>query len=178
MRLPQISELMRSESSQSGPDSSSTTFLPALASTDAYTEPEAPAPTMTTSTFSLLISPPLLGWNMRHVGNAERLITFHRSVDDVDRIGAKHGVDQRARPPGPAFDLVLPHQVDEAALIGRRELCEVAPVQLVAAGIDGHDRGAIEIRKRRTEIEDARLQQRLGRRHRELLIDEMGNAGL
>src|ERR1700743_2158065 len=104
---------MRSESSQSGPCSSSTTFLPAFASTDANTEPDAPAPTMTTSTFSLVISPPLFRWNMRHIGNAQRLVAFHGPVDDIDGIGAQNSVNQRAGLAGPAFDLVLPHQVDE-----------------------------------------------------------------
>src|SRR5437868_29255 len=70
MRRPHISELMRSESSQSGPDSSSTTFLPALASTDADTEPEAPAPKIAPSGFSPAISPPLLQGDMQHVGDA------------------------------------------------------------------------------------------------------------
>ena len=85
---PQKSELIRSLSCQSGPDFNNTTFLPALASTEAYKVPEAPAPTMTTSIFSFAMSPPLLGHNVGHVGNAERRIAFHRAVDDVDGIAA------------------------------------------------------------------------------------------
>ena len=65
-----MSELMRSVSFQSGPCSKSTTFLPARVSTAANTEPAAPAPTMTASTFSSAISPPLLGNDMGQVGHA------------------------------------------------------------------------------------------------------------
>src|ERR1039458_9680670 len=83
-RRPQISELIRSVSCQSGPDSSSTTFLPALASAEAYNVPDAPAPTMTTSTFSFAMSPPLFGRDVGHVGDAERGIAVHGAVDHVD----------------------------------------------------------------------------------------------
>src|SRR4029079_11471576 len=83
-RRPQNSELIRSWSCQSGPLSSRTTFLPALASTDAYTEPEAPAPTMTTSTFSLAMSPSPLRHDVGHVGHAEGLVAVDRAVDDID----------------------------------------------------------------------------------------------
>src|SRR5664279_1401397 len=80
-RLPQKSELIRSVSCQSGPVSSSMTFLPALASTEAYSVPDAPAPTMTTSTFAFAMSPPLCGRDVGHVGNAERGIAIHGAVD-------------------------------------------------------------------------------------------------
>ena len=79
IRRPQNSELIRSWSCQSGPLSSTTTFLPALASTDAYTEPEAPAPTMTTSTFSFAMSPPPVRRDVGHVRHAERLVALHRA---------------------------------------------------------------------------------------------------
>src|SRR4030081_3616975 len=86
-RRPQMSDEMRSEVCQSGPLSLTTTFLPAFASTAAKTEPDAPAPTMTTSTFSCVaMSPPLLRRDVRHVGNAQRLIAFHGAVDHVDRV--------------------------------------------------------------------------------------------
>src|SRR5579864_1862672 len=116
---------MRSESAQSGPCSSSTTFLPAFASTDAKTEPDAPAPTITTSTFSFVISPPLFRWNVRHIGNAERLVAFHRAVHDVDGIGSQHGIGEWRRPALPVFDLVLPQAVDKLALISSRQLHEL-----------------------------------------------------
>ena len=128
---------------------------------------------MTTSTFSLVISPPLFRRDMRHIGDAQRLVAFHRSIDDVDRIGAKHGIDDGTRPPAPALDLVLPHQIDELPLIGRRQLGEIRSRGLAACVIDGRDDGAIEFRKRRTEVEDAGLQKRFVRRHRKLLIDEV-----
>src|SRR5438876_3542711 len=99
MRRPQKSELTRSESCQSGPVSSTTTFFPAFASVAANTEPEAPAPTMTTSTFSptfsrVAISPPLQRHDVRLVRNAERLVAFDRAVHHVDRIAAHHEVDE------------------------------------------------------------------------------------
>src|SRR5215469_14203324 len=83
MRRPQISEEMRSVVCQSGPLSITTTFLPALASTAANTEPDAPAPTMTASTFSsAAMSPPPVGRDVRHVGDTQLLVAFHRAVDD------------------------------------------------------------------------------------------------
>src|SRR5207237_10365629 len=122
MRRPQRSELTRSESCQSGPVSSTTTFLPAFASVAANTEPEAPAPTITTSTFSpsfprLAISPPLQRRDVRLVGNAEGFIALDRAVHHVDRIAAHHEVDEaRCGRRLPAFELVLPHEIDEIAL--------------------------------------------------------------
>src|SRR5262249_60547575 len=97
MRRPQKSELTRSESCQSGPDSRSTTFFPARASTAAYTDADAPAPTMTASTFSLAMSPPLQRRDVRHVGYAERLVALLGAVDDVDGVAAQHEIDEAAR---------------------------------------------------------------------------------
>src|SRR6201987_6322626 len=94
IRRPQMSDEIRSVSCQSGPLSSSTTFLPALASTAANTEPEAPAPTMTTSTFSFAMSPPLGRRDVGHVRNAEGGIPVHGAVDDVDGIAAQHQIDE------------------------------------------------------------------------------------
>src|SRR6201989_2296243 len=113
---------MRSVSCQSGPCSRMTTFLPAFANTAAKTEPDAPAPTMTTSTFSFAMSPPPVRSDVRHVGHAEHLVALHRAVDDVDCVAAQHVVDERSgRTALPAFELALTHQVDEFALgIGRK----------------------------------------------------------
>src|SRR5438876_11802337 len=95
MRRPQKSELTRSESCQSGPVSSTTTFLPALASVAAKTEPEAPAPTTTTSTFSrVAMSPPLERHDVRLVRNAERLVALDRAVHHVYRVAAQDQVDE------------------------------------------------------------------------------------
>src|SRR5262245_48781179 len=118
MRRPQKSELTRSESCQSGPVSSRTTFFPARASVAAYTEPDAPAPTMTASTFSLAMSPPLERRDVRHVGNAEVLVAFLGAVDDIHRVAAQHEVDESPGRTLPAFQLVLPHQVDELMPLG------------------------------------------------------------
>src|SRR6185295_4654134 len=115
IRRPQMSELIKSWSCQSGPLSSTTTFLPALASTDAYTEPEAPAPTMTTSTFSFAMSPPPLRRDVGHVRHAESLVALHRRVHDIDGVAPQHAVDERSSRTLPALGLVLPHQVDEVA---------------------------------------------------------------
>src|SRR4051794_33071800 len=117
MRRPHMSELMRSLSCQSGPLSSSTTFLPALASTDANTEPEAPAPTMTMSTFSFAMSPPLGRNDVGLIRDAESLVALYRPVNDIDRVVAQHGVDEGAGRTGPAFDLVLAHLVDKRDLV-------------------------------------------------------------
>src|SRR5207247_9117981 len=100
MRRPQKSELTRSESCQSGPVSSTTTFLPAFASVAANTDPEAPAPTMTASTFSrVAISPPLQRHDVRLVRNAERLVAFDRAVHHVSRIAAHHEFHEALHPP-------------------------------------------------------------------------------
>src|ERR1700722_20391673 len=95
-RRPQMSELMRSESCQSGPCSSNTTFLPARVSTAANTAPAAPAPTMTASTFSrLAISPVPLRQDMRHVGNPEPGEALDGAVDHIDCVVAQRAVDKR-----------------------------------------------------------------------------------
>src|ERR1700687_196780 len=107
-RLAQMSELMRSESCQSGPCSITTTFLPARVSTAAKTAPAAPAPTMTASTFSnVAMSPAPLGEDVRHVGNREARKSLDGAVDDVDRVVAQRAVDELLRRSLPALELVL-----------------------------------------------------------------------
>src|SRR5262245_42721569 len=150
---------MSSDSCQSGPASKSTTFLPAFASTEANTDPDAPAPTMTTSTFSFAMSPPLLWNDVGLVGDAESLVALHGAVHDIDGVAAQHRVDERRARALPAFDLVLAHVVHEVDPLRGRELDELVPVDLLAGAIDRRDRGAIEIRKRRPHVHDARLQQ-------------------
>src|SRR5258706_337050 len=177
MRRPQKSELTRSESFQSGPCSSTTTFLPVFASTAAKTEPDAPAPTTTTSTFSsLAMSPPPLGRDVRHVGDAEGLVAFHGSVDHVDGVAARHQVDERPGRALPAVELVLAHQVDELALLHGPELREATPLARLARAVDRCYRRPIEVRRRGLDVEDARFEQRLLGRNRKLLIDEMRDA--
>src|SRR5580692_2056027 len=126
---------------------------------------------MTTSTFSLVISPPLFRCDVGHVGNAERRIAFHRAVDDVDGVGPQYRVGERRRPAFPVLDLVLPHAVDKVALVLRGSLREFLAEQFAAVIVHRHNRAAIKIGKRRTEIEDAGLKQRLLRGYRYLLID-------
>src|ERR1700722_1532329 len=133
---------------------------------------------MTMSTFSLVISPPLFRGNVRHVGNAERLIAFHGAVDDVDGVGAQHRIGQRRGLSGPSLELVLPHAVDELALILRRQLREFLSERLPADIVDRQKRASIVLGKWRAEVENAGLQQRFLRRHRQLLIDVMGDTGL
>src|SRR5262249_43645567 len=178
IRRPHRSELMRSESCQSGPCSSRTTFLPALASTAAKVDPEAPAPTMTTSTFSFAaMSPPLGRRDVRHVGNPQRLVARHRAVHHVDRVRAQQRVDERRRGTLPALEFVLAQAIDEIVLVRRRQFDEALALRLAHA-IDGAERGAIEVRVGWPHIEDARLEQRLLRRPRNLLIDELDDTGL
>src|SRR4051812_35502331 len=177
MRRPQKSELMRSESCQSGPDSSTTTFLPARASTAAYTEPDAPAPTMTASTFSFAMSPPLQRRDVRHVRDAECLVAFFGAVDDVHRVAAQHEVDESPGRPLPALHLVLPHEVHELTLLRVRKLREAATVQPLGCALNGADRRAVEVEVRRTHVEDPRLEQRVFRGQRDLVVDEVRDAG-
>src|SRR5215510_15291622 len=140
IRRPHISELMSSESCQSGPASRTTTFLPAFASTEANTDPDAPAPTMTTSTFSFAMSPPPLWNDVGLIRNAEHLVSLHRAVDDVDRVAAQDGVDERRRRTLPAVDLVLAHVVHELDLLIGSRLGELVAEQALAAFVDGRDR--------------------------------------
>src|ERR1700761_9085657 len=93
MRRAQMSDEIRSGVCPSRPLSISTTFLPALASTAANVEPDAPAPAITTSTFSSIfacvaISPPPVRGDVRQIGDAEALISLHGAVDDVDGVAA------------------------------------------------------------------------------------------
>src|SRR5262245_23370328 len=179
MRLPQISELTSSLSFQSGPNSSTTTFLPARASTSAKIEPAGPAPTTTRSTFSLVaMSPPRLRLDMGHIGHAEPLEAFDRAVDDVDRVSAEVAVERGLRRALPAFVLALAHEVDELELLGLAQRRERLAVLGVAGFVDRGERGAIEVDERRPHIGDADVEQCLVRLDRALLIDEVGDAGL
>src|SRR2546422_3855962 len=111
---------------------------------------------MTTSTFSsLAMSPPLLGRDVGHVRDAEGFVTFHRSVDHVDGVAARHEVDERPGRPLPAVELPLAHQVDELALRGGIELREPTPLARLARPVDRADRGPVEIRIRGLDVEDA-----------------------
>src|SRR5499427_8796544 len=138
-----------------------------------------PCSRMTTSTFSLAMSPPLGRSDVGHVRNAEAGIALHSAVDDVDGIATQDQVDEWSARPLPALDLVLAHVVDEAALLGFAELCKrPAVVERLAGAIDRAQRRAIEIHVGRAHVEDARFEQRLLRRDRDLLIDEVGYPGL
>src|SRR5215467_9248267 len=115
-RRPQMSELTRSESCQSGP---------CAARTAANTEPDAPAPTMATSTFSCVaISPPRRRRDVRHVGNGELGVAVDGPVNHVDRVAARHQIDERSGRTLPAVDLVLAHAVDKRVLGGRVEFAK------------------------------------------------------
>src|SRR5579863_4141102 len=132
---------------------------------------------MTTSTFSFVISPPLFRSDVRHVGNAERLVAFHGAVDDIDRIGTQHRIGERGGAALPVLDLVLPHAVDELALILARGLRELFAEYFFARLVDRQKRAAIKIGEWRAEVEDAGLKQRFLRRHRYLLIDVVRDPG-
>src|SRR6266404_4659835 len=121
-RRPQMSDEMRSELCQSGPLSITTTFLPALASTAAKTPPDAPAPTMTASTFSCVAmpsSPFPFGQDMRQVRDPDPLETLHGAVDDIDGVVAKRPIDRRLRCLAvPALELAATQMRDEFELLG------------------------------------------------------------
>src|SRR5262249_41045735 len=136
MRRPQKSELMRSSSFQSGPASSSTTFLPAFASTAANAVPEEPAPTMTASPFSLAMarSPALLRRTVRRVGNSEFCVPLHGAVYDVAGVRAQNEIDKTAGRALPAVDLVLPHVLDKGAGFLGIELAQPSAAMTCLAG--------------------------------------------
>src|SRR5271154_2042571 len=100
-RRLQMSDETRSLSFQSGPCSSRTTFLPARVSTAANTEPAAPAPTMTASTFSSAISPAPFGNDMGQIGDPDAGEAIHGAVGDVDGVVAQARIDQWLRRPLP-----------------------------------------------------------------------------
>src|SRR4051812_44061174 len=178
-RRAQMSELMRSESCQSGPCSSTTTFLPARASTAANMAPAAPAPTMTASAFSkAAMSPAPLGKDMGHVRHAEPGKALHGAVGDIDRVVAQRAVDERLRRALPALDLVLAQAGDEVALLGVGEVDILSAKQRLAHPINPAQGCAIEIDIGRADFADADGQQRVARRQRQLLVDEMRDAGL
>src|SRR2546428_1395079 len=163
MRRPQKSELMRSESCQSGPVSSTTTFFPAFASVAANTEPEAPAPTMTASTFSrVAISPPLQRHDVRLVRNAELGVALDRAIDHVDRVAAQHEIDEaRGRRRLPSLELVLAHEIHELALRVHRKPREALVGLRGGRLVDRADRGLVEVRVRRGRNEAGALRQTL-----------------
>src|SRR5215470_13919564 len=105
---------------------------------------------MTTSTFSCVaMSPPLFRRDVWHVGNAQRLVAFHGAVDYVDRVAAHDEIDESARGALPAVDLVLPHRIDEIALLGGGERGETPAAARFARLVDGADGGTIEVDERR-----------------------------
>ncbi len=65
-----------------------------------------------------------------------------------------------------------------ATCSARGQLRERLAVLGLACAVDGIQRRAVEIHERRTHVRDADVQQRVVRRHRALLIDEMRDAGL
>src|ERR1700730_16789581 len=183
MPRPHMSDEIRSVSCQSGPLSISTTFLPALASTAAKVEPDAAAPAITTSTFSSIfscvaISPPFVGCDVRQVGNSEALVSLHGAVDDIDGVAPQYEIDLRGRRTLPAVDLVLAELIDEVVLLGSRKCCEPFAAAARARFVDAANRSAIVIYEGRPDVDDAGFEQRLARRNRELLVDEMRDADL
>src|SRR5712671_1186307 len=140
-RRAQMSELMRSESCQSGPRSINTTFLPARASTAANTAPAAPAPTMTASTFSNVAMSPAPGRrDVRHIGRSDPFEALDRSVDDIDRVVAQRQIDIGLRGALPVLELALPQRIDEITLLGRIEGRKRALVLALARALDAGER--------------------------------------
>src|SRR5215472_3634384 len=104
---------------------------------------------------------------MRHVRDAEGLIAFHGSVNDIDCVAAQYHVDQRSVGALPTLELVLPQPVDKIVLLARIELRETAAaIERPACSIDRADRSAIKVGIGWANIEDACFEQCLARRHR------------
>src|SRR3954465_7163276 len=161
-RRAQMSELMRSESCQSGPCSSTTTCLPARESTAANTAPAAPAPTMTASAFSrVAMSPAPLGKDMWHVGHAQSCKALHRAVGHIDRIIAKDPVHEGLRRSLPALDLVLAQTGDEVALLVGSESGVRPAGQRLARPLDPAQGGTVEVDIWRANLAHAKGQQRV-----------------
>src|SRR6516162_8081356 len=107
---------------------------------------------MTTSTFSCVaMSPPLFRRDVRHIGNAQRLVALHGAVDHVDRVATQDEIDEPARRSLPAVDLVLPHRLDEIALLRGRECGEAPAAACFGCFVDGADGGAVEVDERRPD---------------------------
>jgi hypothetical protein len=106
------------------------------------------------------MSPPLLRCDVRHVGDSEIRISLHGPENDIDSVAARDQIDERSGRTLPAFDFVLPHAIDEIALLVRIELHKpAAAVTGLTRAVDRADRRPIEIGVWRTDIEDARNQQ-------------------
>ena len=103
-------------------------------------------------------------------------VAIHGAVDDVDRVGAQEEIDEGRARAFPAVELVLAHQIDEVVLLGRCQCSEGFAELGLAGALDRTERRAIKIRVRRSYIHDARFEQRLLRRNRKLLIDEIDDA--
>jgi hypothetical protein len=125
------------------------------------------------------MSPPLRWRDVGHIGDAERGVAFHRAVDHVDGIATQQEIHETASRALPALHLVLAHVVDEVALLGFIKLSKAAAaVERLARAIDRAQRGAVEIRVGWFDVEDARLEQRVFGRARDLLIDKIGDPRL
>src|SRR4051812_199791 len=179
MRRPHVSDEMRSLICQSGPLSIRTTFFPPLLSTAAKTEPDAPAPAMTTSTFSCVaMSPPPVRLDVSQIGDAEALVALHGAVDDIDGVAAQHEIDLAGGRTLPALDLVLAKLIDEVVLLGSRKRGEALAAARDACLVPAADRATIEVDEGRLHVNDAGFEERLDCRHRNLMIDEMREARL
>src|SRR5258708_5123352 len=124
------------------------------------------------------MSPSLVRRDVRHVGDTEALVAFHGAVDDIDGIAAQHEINQPGRWTLPALDLVLTELIDQIVLLGRRKCRKTFAAAGHASFVDAADRGAIEVDEGRPDVDDAGFEQRLTWRDRNLLIDEMRDAGL
>ena len=100
------------------------------------------------------------------------------AVDHVDRVVAQRAVDGGLPRTLPALELVLAQPVDEIVLLAGGQLGEATLMLGAAGAIDAAQGGAVEVDIRRPRLGDPQAEQRMRGRHRELLIDEMGDAVL
>src|SRR6516165_7741817 len=155
-----MSELIRSESCQSGPVPARRPFCPALPAPQRKPTPMHPRRPRRHRLFHLSPwSPPLFRRDVRHVRNAEGLVALHGSVDDIDSIAAQNEIDKWSAGAAPALDLVLAHGVDEIMLFARTQPRKfAAAVDCLARIVNSARRSAIEVGIGRANIKDARLE--------------------
>jgi len=112
---------------------------------------------------------------IRHADPGE---TFDGAIDDVDGIVAEIRIDDALRRAVPALELAPAHRGDEPDSRGLVEIAQRPALRCLRRAGDGAQRAAVEVHIGRPRLAYPDAEQRQRRRLGELLIDEMGDAGL